>query len=64
MDEVLGQSASVSSPVLISSIQEDKAGPSSAVLEDEGTETTDKTENRGKKRGAGRIVFCHCLKKI
>ncbi len=51
MDELLGQSASVSPPVLISPIHEDKAGPSSAVLEDEDTETTDKTENRGKKRG-------------
>lgn len=49
MDEVLGQSASVSPPVLISSIQEDKAGTSSNVLEEEGTETTDKTESRGKK---------------
>lgn len=54
MDEALGQSAAVSPPCLIASIQEEKPGPSTAQEVDEGRAEEETVRDRSKERAGHR----------
>ncbi|XP_032371723.1 uncharacterized protein LOC116689321 [Etheostoma spectabile] len=54
MDEALGQSAAVSPPCLIASIQHDKTGPSTAQEVEEGSEEEEEERERSKDRAGHR----------
>ena len=50
MDEALGQSAAVSPPCLIASIQEDKPGPSTAQEVEEGRDEEEQQERESREQ--------------